>query len=61
MALTQRNPFARLALGVAALTTGFGLWDFRSRRGKLGGGALIVAVLWVLSIVGGIALSRTGG
>jgi hypothetical protein len=61
MALTQHNPFARLALGVAALITLFGLWDFRSRRGKLGGGALIVAVLWALSIAGGVLLARTGG
>lgn len=61
MALTQRNPFARLALGVAALTTGFALWDFRSRKGKLGGGAVLVALLWALSVAGGVLLSRTGG
>ena len=61
MALTQRNPFARAALAIAALTTAFGLWDFRSRKGKLGGGALLVALLWALSLAGGVLLSRTGG
>jgi hypothetical protein len=61
MSITHHNPFARAALGIAALTTAFGLWDFRTRKGKLGGGAVLVAVLWVLSLVGGIALSRTGG
>jgi hypothetical protein len=61
MALTQRNPFAKAALAIAALTTGFGLWDFRSRKGKLGGGALLVAALWALSIAGGLLLARTGG
>jgi hypothetical protein len=61
MAFTQRNPFARAALAVAALMTAFGLWDFRSRKGKLGGGAVLVLALWVLSIVGGLLLARTGG
>ena len=61
MALTQRNPFARAALAVAALMTAFGLWDFRSRKGKLGGGAVLVALLWALSIAGGVLLARTGG
>ena len=60
MALTQRNPFARAALGVAALTTAFGMWDLRSRKGKLGGGALLAAVLWALSIAGGVMLARLG-
>ena len=60
MALTQRNPFAKLALGVAAAMTAFAIFDMRSRRGKLGGGALFVAVLWALSIVGGVVLSRLG-
>ena len=60
MALTQRNPFARAALVVAALTTAFGMWDMRSRHGKLGGGALLVAATWALSIAGGIALARLG-
>ena len=60
MALTQRNFFARAALAVAALTTAFGLWDFRSRRGKLGGGAVLVALLWALSVAGGVVLARTG-
>jgi hypothetical protein len=61
MALTRANPFARAALAVAALTTAFGLWDFRSRKGKLGGGAVLVALLWALSIAGGLLLARTGG
>lgn len=61
MALTRANPFARAALAVAALTTAFGLWDFRSRKGRLGGGAVLVALLWALSIAGGLLLARTGG
>ena len=61
MALTRANPFAQAALAVAALTTAFGLWDFRSRKGKLGGGAVLVALLWALSIAGGVLLARTGG
>lgn len=60
MALTQRNPFARAALAVAALMTAFGLWDFRSRKGRLGGGAVLVALLWAMSIAGGLLLARTG-
>jgi hypothetical protein len=60
MALTQRNFFARAALAVAALMTAFGLWDFRSRKGKLGGGAVVVALLWLLSIAGGVLLARMG-
>lgn len=60
MALTQRNPFAKLALGVAAAMTVFALFDMRSRNGKLGGGALLVVVLWALSIAGGVVLSRLG-
>ena len=60
MALTQRNPFARAALGVAALTTAFGMWDLRSRKGKLGGGAVVAAVSWALSIAGGLVLARLG-
>jgi hypothetical protein len=60
MALTQRNPFAKLALGVAAAMTVFALLDMRSRKGELGGGALLVVVLWALSIAGGVVLSRLG-
>lgn len=60
MALTQRNPFARGALAVAALLTAFGLYDWRSRKGKLGGGALVVVLIWLLSIAGGVALARLG-
>ena len=60
MALTQRNPFAKAALGVAALLTLFGLWDFHSRQGKLGGGALLLAAVWALSIAGGVVLARIG-
>ncbi len=61
MAFSQANPFARAALAIAALTTGFGLWDSRSRKGRLGGGAVLVALLWALSIAGGLVLARTGG
>ena len=60
MALTQRNPFAKLALGVAAAMTVFAIFDMRSRTGKLGGGAVFAAVLWALSIAGGMVLSRLG-
>jgi hypothetical protein len=60
MAITQRNPFARMALAIAAATTLFGMWDLRSRKGKLGGGALLVGVLWALSIAGGVVLARMG-
>jgi hypothetical protein len=60
MAITERNPFAQAALAVAALTTAFGLWDFRSRKGKLGGGAVVALVLWMLSLVGGVLLAQTG-
>ena len=60
MALTQRNPFARAALAIAALTTAFGMWDLRSRKGKLGGGAVVAAVSWALSIAGGLVLARLG-
>jgi hypothetical protein len=60
MALLQRNVFAWAALAIAALTTLFGLWDFRSRKGKLGGGAVLVAVLWALSLAGGWVLARVG-
>jgi hypothetical protein len=61
MALTQRNPFAKAALAVAALTTAFGMWDMRTRNGKLGGGAVLAALLWALSIAGGVLLAQTGG
>lgn len=60
MAITQRNPFARMALAIAAATTAFGMWDMRSRKGKLGGGAVLAGVLWVLSIAGGVVLARMG-
>ena len=60
MAFTQRNPFARAALALAALTTLFALYDARARKGKLGGGAVIAVLLWALSIAGGVALSRLG-
>ena len=60
MALTQRNPFARAALAIAALTTVFALYDARSRTGKLGGGAVVAALLWALSIAGGFVLARLG-
>ena len=60
MALTQRNPLARAALAIAALTTLFALYDARSRNGKLGGGAVLTAVLWALSLAGGFALARLG-
>ncbi len=60
MALTQRNPFAQAALAVAAAMTAFGMWDLRSRNGKLGGGAVLAALLWALSIGGGVVLSRLG-
>jgi hypothetical protein len=60
MALTQRNPFAKAALAVAAAMTAFGMWDLRSRKGKLGGGAVLAAVMWALSIGGGVVLARTG-
>jgi hypothetical protein len=60
MAILQRNPFAKAALAVAALMTAFGAWDMRSRHGKLGGGAVLAAVLWALSIGGGVVLSRVG-
>ncbi len=60
MAITERNPFAQAALAVAAFTTAFGMWDFRSRKGRLGGGAVVAVVLWALSIVGGVLLARTG-
>jgi hypothetical protein len=60
MAITQRNPFARMALAIAAATTLFGMWDLRSRKGKLGGGAVIAALLWALSIAGGVVLARMG-
>jgi hypothetical protein len=61
MAITQRNPFARGAVAIAALLTLFGMWDWRSRKGKLGGGAVVAAVLWALSIAGGVLLARSGG
>ncbi len=60
MALTQRNPFAKAALVVAAGMTAFGMWDLRTRNGKLGGGAVLAALSWVLSIGGGVVLSRLG-
>jgi hypothetical protein len=60
MAITERNPFAQAALAVAAFITAFGMWDFRSRKGKLGGGAVLAAVMWALSIGGGFVLARTG-
>lgn len=60
MALTQRNPFAKMALGVAAAMTVFAIFDLRSRKGKLGAGALLAALLWALSIAGGVVLSRLG-
>jgi len=60
MAITQRNAFARAALVIAALTTAFGMWDLRSRRGKLGGGALLAGLLWALSLAGGFVLARLG-
>ncbi|HEU4429374.1 MAG TPA: hypothetical protein VFT98_11515 [Myxococcota bacterium] len=60
MALTQRNWFARAALALAALTTLFALYDTRSRKGKLGAGALLAALLWGLSIAGGFALAELG-
>lgn len=61
MAITQRNWFARAALVIAGATTAFGMWDFRSRKGKLGGGAVLVALIWALSLAGGVVLARTGG
>ena len=60
MAITQRNWLARAALAIAALTTLFALYDTRSRKGKLGGGAIVAALLWGLSIAGGFALSELG-
>jgi hypothetical protein len=60
MAITDQNPFARMALAIAAATTVFGMWDLRSRKGKLGGGALLAGVLWALSIAGGVVLARMG-
>jgi len=60
MAITEKNPFARMALAIAAATTLFGMWDLRSRKGKLGGGALLAAVLWALSLAGGVVLARMG-
>lgn len=60
MALSQRNPFARMALAVAAVMTVFAIYDLRSRKGKLGGGALLAALLWALSIGGGVLLARLG-
>jgi hypothetical protein len=60
MALTQRNPFAKLALGVAAAMTVFAIFDLRSRKGGFGGVAPLIALLWALSIVGGVVLSRLG-
>jgi hypothetical protein len=61
LALTQRNPFARMALALAAAMTAFAFYDARSRKGSLGGGAAIAGAIWVLSLAGGIALSRLGG
>lgn len=61
MAITERNPFARMALAIAAATTVFALFDVRSRRGKLGGGAVVAALLWALSLAGGVVLARSGG
>lgn len=60
MALTQRNPFARMALVVAAALTLFALFDARSRRGKIAGLATFAGVLWALSLVGGFVLARLG-
>lgn len=60
MALTQRNPFARMALAVAAATTAFALYDSRSRRGRFGAATVVAAVLWTLSVAGGVALARLG-
>ncbi|MBM4385264.1 MAG: hypothetical protein FJ091_18080 [Deltaproteobacteria bacterium] len=60
LALTQRNPFARLALALAAAMTLFALWDARSRKGTLGGGAVVVGVIWVLSAIGGWWLAGVG-
>jgi hypothetical protein len=60
MALLQRSPFARMALAIAAAVTLFGMWDSRSRSGKLGGGAALAGVLWALSLAGGYALTQLG-
>ncbi len=60
MALTQRNPFARAALVVAAGMTVFALVDARRAKGRFGAGAVIAALLWGLSIVGGLLLARLG-
>jgi hypothetical protein len=60
LALTQRNPFARMALALAAAMTLFALWEARSRKGALGGGAVIVGVIWVLSAIGGWWLAEVG-
>jgi hypothetical protein len=60
LALTQSNPFARLALALAASMTAFALWDVRSRTGKLGGGVALVAVIWLLSALGGWWLAGVG-
>jgi hypothetical protein len=60
MALTQRNPFARMALVVAAALTLVALLDTRSRRGKIAGLATFAGVLWVLSLAGGFVLARLG-
>ncbi len=60
MALTQRNPFARAALVIAAGMTVFALVDARRAKGRFGAGAVIAALLWALSIVGGLLLSELG-
>ena len=60
LALAQRNPFARMALALAAAMTAFALWDVRSRTGRLGGGALFALAIWVLSAIGGWWLAGLG-
>jgi hypothetical protein len=60
LALTQQSPFARMALALAAATTAFALYDVRSRKGKLGAGAVFAGLLWALSLVGGWWLAGVG-
>jgi hypothetical protein len=59
MALS-RNPFARAALGLAALMTGFALFERRRATGRFGAGLTIAALLWSLSIAGGFGLAALG-